>query len=75
MLSFEAEQQWRWQKQILVKASSPKISHSAKIYQADGDDLVVGQRGFPSNHSRPSKVLCSKSFFLPNNVSDLVPGG
>lgn len=43
-------------------------------YHTDCDNLLVGLRGFSSNHARTSQVLNPKTIILPDNVCDDVPG-
>lgn len=42
-------------------------------YQVHGDDLLISQRGFSSDHSRPFQILYTQPFIFSDDVSDLIP--
>lgn len=42
-------------------------------HQVHGDDLLVSQRGFSGNHSRPFQILHTQPFVFSYDVGDLVP--
>lgn len=42
-------------------------------YQVHGDDLLISQGGFSSNHPGPFQILHTQPLILSDDVSDLVP--
>lgn len=50
-----------------------EVVRPLQAYQVHGDDLLVSQRGFSGNHSRPFQILHTQPFIFPYDVGDLVP--
>lgn len=54
-------------------APSYSEKSDARSHHADCNNLLIGLRGFSSNHARTSQVLNPDTIVIPNDVGDDVP--
>lgn len=64
--SGETSRRFQW-------APSYSEKSDARSHHADCNNLLIGLRGFSSNHARTSQVLNPDTIVIPNDVGDDVP--